>query len=43
VAGLNGVGIWRDTTVRLFGVRQAAPRRRGGEQVGRVLKMIGVV
>ncbi|RXK36807.1 hypothetical protein M231_05891 [Tremella mesenterica] len=42
VAGLSPVGVWRDTTVRLFGVKQAPVRGRGA-QMGRVLKMIGVV
>ncbi|WWD17544.1 hypothetical protein CI109_101985 [Kwoniella shandongensis] len=42
VAGLTSIGIWRDTTVRLFGVKQAPVKGRGA-QVGRVLKMIGVV
>ncbi|KAK8864156.1 hypothetical protein IAR55_001402 [Kwoniella newhampshirensis] len=42
VAGLTSIGIWRDTTVRLFGVKQAPVKGRG-VQVGRVLKMIGVV
>lgn len=42
VAGLtNPTGVWRDTTVRLFGVKQAPSKR--GVQVDRVLKMIGVV
>lgn len=42
IAGLtNPTGVWRDTTVRLFGVKQAPSKR--GVQVDRVLKMIGVV
>ncbi|ORY21894.1 high-temperature-induced dauer-formation protein-domain-containing protein [Naematelia encephala] len=42
VAGLTSVGMWRDTTVKLFGVKQAPVKGRTA-QVGRVLKMIGVV
>lgn len=42
VAGLTGSGIWRDTQVRLFGVKQAPVKGRGA-QVGRVLKRLGVV
>lgn len=42
VAGLTSVGVWRDVTVRLFGVKQAPVKGRTA-QVGRVLKMIGVV
>ncbi|WVQ82249.1 hypothetical protein IAT38_004377 [Cryptococcus sp. DSM 104549] len=42
VAGLTSVGMWRDTTVRLFGIKQAPVKGRGA-QVGRVLKMMGVV
>lgn len=42
VAGLTSVGVWKDTTVRLFGVKQAPVKGRSA-QVGRVLKMIGVV
>mgnify|MGYP002718835878 CR=1 FL=1 len=42
VAGLTSVGIWRDTTVKLFGVRQAVDKSRGA-QMGRVLKRWGVV
>lgn len=41
VAGLTSIGIWRDTTVRLFGVKQAPVKGRSA-QVGRMLKMIGV-
>lgn len=40
VAGL-ATGVWRDTTVRLFGVKQAPGPKRGA-QVDRVLKMFGV-
>lgn len=43
VAGLTTGGVWKDTTVRLFGVKQAPVRRSAQESVGRVLKMIGVV
>ena len=42
VAGLTSVGVWRDTTVRLFGVKQAVAVGRTA-QVGRVLKRLGVV
>jgi hypothetical protein len=42
VAGLTSIGIWRDTTVRLFGVVQAPTKGRGA-QMGRVLKRWGVV
>ncbi|WWC70472.1 uncharacterized protein I206_104423 [Kwoniella pini CBS 10737] len=42
VAGLTTDGVWRDTTVRLFGVKQAPVKGRGA-QVGRFLKTIGVV
>ncbi|WWC61589.1 uncharacterized protein I303_104173 [Kwoniella dejecticola CBS 10117] len=42
VAGLTTDGAWRDTTVRLFGVKQAPVKGRGA-QVGRFLKTIGVV
>ncbi|KAL7421522.1 hypothetical protein Q5752_003291 [Cryptotrichosporon argae] len=42
VAGLLSTGVWRDTTVKLFSVKQAPTRARNG-QVGRVLKMMGVV
>ncbi|KAK6910396.1 hypothetical protein I203_104428 [Kwoniella mangroviensis CBS 8507] len=42
VAGLTSDGIWRDTTVRLFGVKQAPVKGRSA-QVGRFLKTIGVV
>ncbi|OXH42508.1 hypothetical protein J008_00023 [Cryptococcus neoformans] len=42
VAGLTGIGSWKDTQVRLFGIKQAPVRGRGA-QVGRVLKMMGVV
>ena len=42
VAGLTSVGVWRDTTVRLFGVKQAVNVGRGA-QVGRVLRRFGVV
>ncbi|WVR07282.1 hypothetical protein IAU60_004323 [Kwoniella sp. DSM 27419] len=42
VAGLTTDGAWRDTQVRLFGIKQAPVKGRGA-QVGRVLKMIGVV
>ena len=42
VAGLTSVGVWRDTTVRLFGVKQAIDKGRGA-QVGRVLRRFGVV
>ena len=41
VAGLTSVGSWRDTTVRLFGVKQAPITGRGA-QVERVLKRLGV-
>lgn len=40
VAGI-ATGVWRDTTVRLFGVKQA-PQQRRAAQVDRVLKMFGV-
>ncbi|TYJ53769.1 hypothetical protein B9479_005609 [Cryptococcus floricola] len=43
VAGLTSSGIWRDTQVRLFGIKQAPVGKGRGAQVGRVLKMIGVV
>ncbi|GFZ44221.1 hypothetical protein JCM24511_01943 [Saitozyma sp. JCM 24511] len=43
VAGLTSIGIWRDTTVRLFGIKQAPAKRTAQESVGRVLKMFGVV
>ncbi|WVQ77248.1 hypothetical protein IAR50_006931 [Cryptococcus sp. DSM 104548] len=43
VAGLTSAGIWRDTQVRLFGIKQAPAGKGRGAQVGRVLKMIGVV
>jgi hypothetical protein len=42
VAGLASLGIWRDTTVRLFYVKQAPVKSRA-PQVDRMLKMIGVV
>lgn len=42
VAGLSASGGWINTSVKLFGVRQA-PVKGAREQVGRVLKMIGVV
>ncbi|OCF31019.1 hypothetical protein I316_07290 [Kwoniella heveanensis BCC8398] len=42
VAGLTTDGVWRDTQVRLFGIKTAPVKGRGA-QVGRVLKMIGVV
>lgn len=42
MAGLSSIGIWRDTTVKLFGVVQAPIKGRGA-QVGRVLKRWGVV
>ncbi|WVW83585.1 hypothetical protein I302_105606 [Kwoniella bestiolae CBS 10118] len=42
VAGLTTDGVWRDTTVRLFGVKQAPVKGRGA-QVGKFLKTIGVV
>lgn len=42
MAGLTSVGVWRDTTVRLFGVKQAVAVGRTA-QVGRVLKRLGVV
>jgi hypothetical protein len=42
VAGLQALGVWKDTTVRLFYVKQAPVKSRG-PQVDRVLKMIGVV
>lgn len=41
VAGL-AQGLWKDTTVRLFGVKQAPAKGRPA-QVDRMLKMIGVV
>ena len=40
VAGMSG-GIWRDTKVRLFGVKQAPVKGRGA-QVERMLKRWGV-
>ncbi|BEJ11066.1 hypothetical protein CspHIS471_0104880 [Cutaneotrichosporon sp. HIS471] len=40
VAGV-ATGVWRDTTVRLFGVKQAPGSKRAA-QVDRVLKMFGV-
>lgn len=42
MAGLTSVGMWRDTTVKLFGVKQAPVKGRGA-QVGRVLKRLGVM
>lgn len=42
VAGLTSVGVWRDTVVRLFGVKQA-PLTGRTAQVGRVLKRFGVL
>ena len=42
MAGLTSVGAWRDTTVKLFGVK-TAPERGRSAQVGRVLKRWGVV
>lgn len=42
VAGLTSIGAWKDTQVRLFGIKQAPVRGRGA-QVNRVLKMMGVV
>ncbi|WRT66068.1 uncharacterized protein IL334_003020 [Kwoniella shivajii] len=42
ISGLTSDGIWRDTTVRLFGVKQAPVKGRSA-QVGRFLKTIGVV
>lgn len=42
VAGLTPLGVWKDTTVRLFSVKQAPVKSRA-PQVDRVLKMIGVV
>lgn len=40
VAGMSS-GIWRDTKVKLFGVKQAPTRSRGA-QMGRMLKRLGV-
>jgi hypothetical protein len=36
------VGVWKDTVVRLFGVKQAMATGRTA-QVGRVLKRFGVL
>ncbi|KAL1405455.1 hypothetical protein Q8F55_009087 [Vanrija albida] len=41
VANLTYIGAWRDTSVRLFGVKQAPVKGRAA-QVDRMLKMIGV-
>ncbi|TXT07161.1 hypothetical protein VHUM_03331 [Vanrija humicola] len=41
VANLTYIGAWRDTSVRLFGVKQAPAKGRAA-QVDRMLKMIGV-
>lgn len=40
-AGASGVCVWRDTSVRLFGIKQAPERARGAQaQMGKMFKMI---